>query len=549
MHGIFAEAHSFHGTGLETWNVASVKDMSYMFFNTRAPVVVDLSNWDTSRVTTFESMFENTWDVFHPIMHGWDISSATDMSMMFRNSFMRFHFSMEDWNVEKVENIDEIFHYTVFFDQNISRWNVASVTSMNKAFDIVPLLSNCVKRRIYDLWEPLVNIQTWPYPDWANYHADNDCEVFDCGSDTNLIPDCTHQHCAPLTLLNDGFCDDGSQYQFDLRCYLEETPDCNDNSTHLCSPDYIVDCSGTRCCEERRIGDGNCDDDTSNSDCDLTCYGNGDGGDCECPENTVQDCSGDHLHCVEKSFLGDGECDDVTRPRGFDLSCYNEDESDCEAPAECPDFTNRDVLYDSVTRWIELGDRAATDHPCGLIGEWDVSKVEDFSQLFCGDPFVGCLTDRQTFNDDISNWNVASATSFNGMFHGAYAFNGDVSNFQTRNVVDMTDAFRHAVEFQGIGIERWDTSSVMDMSGMFLETRISRGVERWDTSKVRNFDWMFASAEEFEGDVSAWNVASATSIAFMFSKAILWNSDLSEWGTYSYIFLFSLSLSLSLSLK
>jgi surface protein len=52
------------------------------------------------------------------------------------------------------------------------------------------------------------------------------------------------------------------------------------------------------------------------------------------------------------------------------------------------------------------------------IGVWCVANIADFSDLFAF---------QSDFNEDISNWDVSSATNMQGMFFDALIFNQDLS--------------------------------------------------------------------------------------------------------------------------
>merc|ERR1711935_930132 len=107
-------------------------------------------------------------------------------------------------------------------------------------------------------------------------------------------------------------------------------------------------------------------------------------------------------------------------------------------------------------------DPAAATAKYGLIADWDVSAITDMSNLF---------KDLKDFNADISSWDTSGVTSmyqmFYGMFYdyGASAFNQPLS-FDTSSVTDMSGMFVEASAFnQPLS---FDTSSVTDMSGMFV---------------------------------------------------------------------------------
>ena len=76
-----------------------------------------------------------------------------------------------------------------------------------------------------------------------------------------------------------------------------------------CPEGTVDDCSGDGdCCPEEWIGDGYTDCEDQEYGCDLTCYEN-DGGDCndaweDCPEGTVWDCAGDG-DCCPQEWIGD----------------------------------------------------------------------------------------------------------------------------------------------------------------------------------------------------------------------------------------------------
>ena len=82
------------------------------------------------------------------------------------------------------------------------------------------------------------------------------------------------------------------------------------NSREECPEGTVDDCSGDGdCCPSEWIGDGYSDCEDQQYGCDLSCYEN-DGGDCddpweECPEGTVWDCSGDG-DCCPSEWIGDG---------------------------------------------------------------------------------------------------------------------------------------------------------------------------------------------------------------------------------------------------
>jgi surface protein len=140
------------------------------------------------------------------------------------------------------------------------------------------------------------------------------------------------------------------------------------------------------------------------------------------------------------------------------------------------------------------------------IGTWNVSRITDFSQVF--DAYDGHSqldSAIASFNEDISQWDVSSATTMYGMFFGASAFNRDLSS--------------------------WDVSQVTYMYNMFLgATAFNQDLSRWDVGRVTTMYWMFSYATAFNQDLSSWDVSQVTDMSLMFWRATAFNHNLCSWG-------------------
>ena len=78
MNDLFKYKREFNDD-ISKWDVRSVTDMRYMFYNT--PFTGDISGWDVSSVTNMEYMFQES--TFNGDISGWNVSSVTNMSSMF----------------------------------------------------------------------------------------------------------------------------------------------------------------------------------------------------------------------------------------------------------------------------------------------------------------------------------------------------------------------------------------------------------------------------------------------------------------------------------
>jgi surface protein len=158
------------------------------------------------------------------------------------------------------------------------------------------------------------------------------------------------------------------------------------------------------------------------------------------------------------------------------------------------------------------------------IGNWNTAKVTDMAAAF-----GGCWV----FNQDLGSWNLSAAIDIGSMFDGAYEFNQDISGWDVSNVTDMDFAFSFARKFnQDIG--GWITSSLVHAQNMFQYTNeFNQNLNDWDTSKVTNAGGMFQLAKKFNGLVSSWDMSSCTNMQAMFYGASVFNQSLSGWVTSS----------------
>jgi surface protein len=153
------------------------------------------------------------------------------------------------------------------------------------------------------------------------------------------------------------------------------------------------------------------------------------------------------------------------------------------------------------------------------ISTWDVSNVTNMSGMFA----------NTAFNQDISNWDVSSVTDMVYMFNNAYAFNQDIGNWDVSNVTNMSAMFANTDFYQDIS--NWDVSSVTTMDGMFDGATIfNQDISTWDVSNVTNMEQMFYEASNFNQNISSWDVSNVTDMNSMFYGATSFNQNLSSWS-------------------
>ena len=157
MRYMFSDADAFDGD-ISGWDVSGVTSMEYMF-NSANAFNGDISGWDVSGVQEMDSMFRGTTS-FNQDISSWDVSSVTYMNLMFDGTDS-FNQPLDSWDVSNVQDMSAMFREhrllqprhillgrlvrdqhdskcstaPTAFNQDISSWDVSSVTSMNEMFD------------------------------------------------------------------------------------------------------------------------------------------------------------------------------------------------------------------------------------------------------------------------------------------------------------------------------------------------------------------------------------------------------------------------------
>ena len=158
------------------------------------------------------------------------------------------------------------------------------------------------------------------------------------------------------------------------------------------------------------------------------------------------------------------------------------------------------------------------------LNAWDMSSVTNVYQMF-----YGC-TD---FNGAIGNWNVSGIGSLGAMFYNAESFNQDLSNWDVSKMWSFDQAFYGTDSFQGLGLESWDVSGAYSMVSMFSNSAFNADISGWDMSSVTSINKMFYKAAAFNGDISGWNTSQNKILTSFFRGCSTCVSDLSNWDTSS----------------
>ena len=144
-------------------------------------------------------------------------------------------------------------------------------------------------------------------------------------------------------------------------------------------------------------------------------------------------------------------------------------------------------------------------------------KATDTGTVFCkGIPALG----THVFSDSPKEY-VSVYTKEDAKLYGERAAVSNVTNMLHYFYID--DSFNQ-------DISSWDVSNVTNMEGMFaIASSFNQDISSWDVSNVTNTLRMFGGASSFNQDISSWDVSNVTNMEGMFGGASSFNQDLSSW--------------------
>ena len=157
----------------------------------------------------------------------------------------------------------------------------------------------------------------------------------------------------------------------------------------------------------------------------------------------------------------------------------------------------------------------------GHINTWDVSNIEDMSELF---------KDKNLFNENLDQWDVSNVVNFSEMFQGCSNFNQNLPwkiNTTGTRLVYMGSMFSMCSNFNGNNIHTWNVGHVSDMSNMFEKCfHFNQPLQDWDVSKVRSMEKMFSYCTSFNQPLENWVVTKVKNMRKMFENCTSFNQPL-----------------------
>ena len=134
----------------------------------------------------------------------------------------------------------------------------------------------------------------------------------------------------------------------------------------------------------------------------------------------------------------------------------------------------------------------------------DMSYLFSFYHMMLWAPHEGTFRDaRSRFNPCLNKWDTSNVTNMQGMFMGCQKFNnGDQSiSFDTSSTVNFAFMF---VDCRNLNVPvEFNTKEGKIMTGMFLECSKFNQTIKFDFSKAQYFNEMFRSCKKFNNGAPA----------------------------------------------
>ena len=477
----------------DTYTVTITGKFPSIYFSNNNEIknkIISIEHWGDIEWQSMKNAFEGCDNLTYNATDAPNLAMVTDMSAMFRDAPSFNAEDLSSWNVSSVTDMRSMFLLTPF-NGNISTWDVSKVTDMSAMFFGAAAFNNDISTwevsNVIDM-SAMFNGTTSFNRDLSNWNTINVTNCFDFNANSGL---------ASNNLPTKGACfttyvaDNGLGF-----ITIWQTTTSNESITiPITATNVTID-----------WGDGTITQNGSN------------------PSHTYE-VDGTYDVIITGSFPSINFINLSSRDKIIDIKQWGNNKWATMWGA----FTGCSNLNISATDAPDL----SSVNEMGLIfggatslsadiNHWDVSNVTDMDGMF---------SDATSFNSDLNNWDVSNVTKMDGMFYGATSFNRDLSNWDVSSVTDMSNMFIGAASFNG-NISTWDVSSVTTMNGMFsAATTFNGDLNNWDVSSVITMNGMFNEANSFNNNLSNWDVSNVTDMRHMFYQANSFNQILSNWNT------------------
>ncbi|EDP2897608.1 DUF285 domain-containing protein [Campylobacter jejuni] len=118
-------------------DTSKITDMSYLFENSTRTDFSGIEKWDVSSVRDMAYMFYGCTSFNQPL-GDWNVSNVKDMACMFKGC-STFNQDISSWDTSNVKDMSHMFYGCHSFNQDLSSWNISKVEYTYNMFENCPI--------------------------------------------------------------------------------------------------------------------------------------------------------------------------------------------------------------------------------------------------------------------------------------------------------------------------------------------------------------------------------------------------------------------------
>ena len=160
-----SKAATFVGTAMSKWTTTSATALDNTF-QRASKMNADLTGWKMGKVVTLHRAFSSASKFAGTGLGSWDTASVTTMMQTFEWA-SEMNADLTGWEVGKVVSLVNTFYQaSKFTGTGLASWDISKVTNMAGTFIPTTSITSCSKRRIADAWKSNSAFASWS-KDWA----------------------------------------------------------------------------------------------------------------------------------------------------------------------------------------------------------------------------------------------------------------------------------------------------------------------------------------------------------------------------------------------
>ena len=481
-----------------------------------------------SGTTDFSGMFRDNY-LFNQDISGWDVSSVTDMSSMFSISI--FNQDISGWDVSSVTDMSSMFLGAQEFNQDISGWDVSGVMDMVGMFQLAAAFNQdlsgwrvCHIGSEPNSFNTSASAWTEPKPKWGhpcvkNVSSVNSDGEYVKGNTINIIIEFSENvSVSGVPSLELEFSDGNKNATYS-----------SGNGTGNLTFVYVIQdgdvASDLDYVDSRalKLGGGSINASDDGKEAVLTLP----------TKNSLSETKNISVLSFSNVFTSTW---DTTKTSGSETNDTTiklplEDGGDYNFTVYWGDGSSGSVtVWNSTNATYNYGNGSGGVKVINVVGKLNGFRFNnggDKHKLINITSWGGLLLGNNSsyffgainFVNIVGDVNLSGTTDFSRMFWSTNKFNGDISAWDVSGVTDMSGMF-YASNFNG-NISGWDVSGVTDMSGMFRDSKFNQDIGDWNVSSVVDMSEMFYGPylpirTPFNQPIGNWDVSAVTDMSEMF---------------------------------